>query len=120
MTSLGEVLQGDGPGRAITDFVSRFGLRLDSSELPRETEGRARESDQIFSIRALPSFLTLLSRQTAPMMLGLGPVVGANVTFLGERLGCKLFVEDLFADDRSNLAGRAAPPSGQRRFWARD
>ena len=32
------------------------------------------------------------------MVLDLGPVVGANVTFLGEQLGCKLFVEDLFAD----------------------
>ncbi len=31
-------------------------------------------------------------------MVDLGPVVGANITFLGERIGCKIHVEDLYAD----------------------
>ena len=92
-------MQGDGPARAITDFVSRFGTRRDSSGLPRATGGRARgSSGPIFPTRALPGFLASLRRRTAPVVLDLGPVVGANVTFLGEQLGCKLFVEDLFAD----------------------
>jgi len=30
--------------------------------------------------------------------MDLGPVVGSNVTFFGERLGCKILLEDLFAD----------------------
>ena len=32
------------------------------------------------------------------MLLDLGPVVGSNVSFFGEQLGCKIFVEDIFAD----------------------
>jgi hypothetical protein len=34
----------------------------------------------------------------SPVLVDLGPVVGGNVTFLGEKVGCKIFVEDLFAD----------------------
>ena len=30
--------------------------------------------------------------------MDLGPVVGSNVTFFGERLGCKIILEDLFGD----------------------
>ena len=30
--------------------------------------------------------------------MDLGPVVGPNVTFFGERLGCKIILEDLFGD----------------------
>ena len=30
--------------------------------------------------------------------MDLGPVVGSNVNFFGERLGCKIILEDLFAD----------------------
>ena len=31
-------------------------------------------------------------------MMDLGPVIGPNITFLGERVGCKIHVEDLYAD----------------------
>jgi hypothetical protein len=50
--------------------------------------------------RALTKFLASLSakNQEQPVLLDLGPVVGANVTFFGERLGCKIFVEDLSKD----------------------
>ncbi len=40
------------------------------------------------------------------MLLDLGPVVGANISFFGEQFGCKIFIEDLFADlDRHVRAG---------------
>ena len=32
------------------------------------------------------------------MLLDLGPVVGSNVSFFGEQLGCKILVEDIFSD----------------------
>ena len=32
------------------------------------------------------------------MLLDLGPVVGRNVSFFGEQLGCKIFVEDIYAE----------------------
>jgi hypothetical protein len=48
--------------------------------------------------RALPKFLNSLSSKQQPVLLDLGPVVGSNVTFFGEQLGCKIFVEDLSKD----------------------
>ena len=40
------------------------------------------------------------------MLLDLGPTVGGNISFFGEQLGCKIFIEDLFADlDRHIRAG---------------
>jgi hypothetical protein len=40
------------------------------------------------------------------VLIDLGPVVGSNISFFGEQLGCKIFVEDLFADlDRHVRAG---------------
>jgi cyclopropane fatty-acyl-phospholipid synthase-like methyltransferase len=48
--------------------------------------------------KALARFLTLLSSRPQPHLLDLGPVVGHNVTFFGEQLGCKIFVEDLSKD----------------------
>ena len=31
-------------------------------------------------------------------VLDLGPAIGPNITFLGERIGCKIHVKDLYAD----------------------
>jgi len=47
--------------------------------------------------KVLPRLLTALSGQAAPVLLDLGPVVGPNVAFFGEKLACKIHVEDLFA-----------------------
>ena len=54
--------------------------------------------DPVFSTKALRKFVSCLTRRDTPVLLDLGPVVGHNVSFFGERLGCKIFVEDLFAD----------------------
>jgi Methyltransferase domain len=43
-------------------------------------------------------FLDVMAARNAPVLIDLGAVVGTNVTFLGERLGCKLTVEDVYAD----------------------
>ena len=60
--------------------------------------------------KALPKFLTAISHQPQPpVLLDFGPVIGSNVAFFGERLGCKLYIEDLFADyDRHTRAGTLA------------
>jgi hypothetical protein len=59
--------------------------------------------------RAFPKFLKALSEREAPVIVDLGPVIGANVSFFGERLDCKIFVEDLFADvERHAREGRRA------------
>jgi hypothetical protein len=46
----------------------------------------------------LARFIAGLSSRPQPVLLDLGPVVGSNVSFFGEELGCKIIVEDLFKD----------------------
>ena len=48
--------------------------------------------------KALARFLACLGSRPQPVLVDLGPVVGSNVTFFGEQLGCKILVEDLFKD----------------------
>jgi hypothetical protein len=48
--------------------------------------------------RALARFLAGLAASQRPVLLDLGPVVGSNVTFFGEEVGCKILVEDLSKD----------------------
>lgn len=52
----------------------------------------------MFATKALRKFLSSLTARELPVLVDLGPVVGGNVTFFGQQLGCKIFVEDLFAD----------------------
>jgi hypothetical protein len=54
--------------------------------------------EPVFNTKALRKFLTALTSRGSPVLLDLGPVVGSNVSFFGEQLGCKIFVEDVFAD----------------------
>jgi SAM-dependent methyltransferase len=79
------------------------------------TRGRDRERPAVSGGEAalvskgLAKFLSALSSRPSPALVDLGPVVGANVSFLGERLGCKLRVEDLYADiERHAREGRTA------------
>src|SRR6266852_6263044 len=55
-------------------------------------------ADPAFTTKALRKFLTSLTARESPVLLDLGPVVGGNVNFFGEQLGCKIFVEDILAD----------------------
>jgi Methyltransferase domain len=52
----------------------------------------------VFATKALRKFLASLVSRESPVLLDLGPVVGSNVNFFGEQLGCKILVEDVFAD----------------------
>jgi hypothetical protein len=56
------------------------------------------DAGQIFPTKALRKFLATLTSRESPVLMDLGPVVGSNVTFFGERLGCKIILEDLFGD----------------------
>jgi hypothetical protein len=76
-------------------------------------------SDPVFATKALRKFLTTLTSRSSPTLLDLGPVVGSNVSFFGEQLGCKIFVEDIFADvDKHVRDGKldALPGFFQKRF----
>src|SRR5207237_8232131 len=64
-------------------------------------------ADPVFATKALRKFLTCVTSRESPVLIDLGPVVGSNVAFLGEQLGCKIFVEDSFADlDRHVREGK--------------
>lgn len=78
--------------------------------------------DPVFSTKALRKFVACLVRRDTPVLLDLGPVVGSNVSFFGEQLGCKIFVEDLFSDlDRHVRSDKldAFPDFLEKRFTQR-
>jgi hypothetical protein len=58
----------------------------------------ASDSEPLFSTKAFRKFLPCFAGREAPVLLDLGPTVGANISYFGEQLGCKIFVEDIFAD----------------------
>jgi len=55
-------------------------------------------AETVNASKTLASFLSLLFARPAAEVVDLGPVIGSNVTFLSERVGCKIHVEDLYAD----------------------
>src|SRR4051794_5996015 len=81
--------------------------KSDSDVRPQRPASGSLSVDPVFATKALPKFLTTLTSRESPILLDLGPVVGSNVSFFGEQLGCKIFVEDIFADlDRHVRSGK--------------
>jgi hypothetical protein len=72
-----------------------WGARKESAV---EKTAPAPPADQVCASIVLPKFLGALSNVQAPTVLDLGPVVGSNVAFLGDQLGCKLLIGDLYRD----------------------
>ena len=55
--------------------------------------------EPVIPSKALPKFLSRAdASRESPVLIDFGPVIGTNVEFFGERLGCKMFIEDLFAE----------------------
>jgi hypothetical protein len=82
---------------SLSDLFSR--KRKDDSDA---AEGGA--DSPIYPTKALPKFLSSLNSKSQPLLLDLGPVVGTNVTFFGEELGCKILVENVFKDIDRHVA----------------
>jgi hypothetical protein len=98
-------------------LLDRLAPRRPDSDVPASPSVSA--EDPIFATKALRKFLTSLTSRESPALLDLGPVVGSNVSFFGEQLGCKIFVEDIFADlDRHLRTGTldALPAFLKKRF----
>lgn len=97
-------MTGDGTARTISDLL-RWGARRAPEEEVVAPDARAEEV--VLPSMALPKFLGALSGRANPSLVDLGPVVGSNITFFGERLGCKIFIEDLFLEiDRLHRRGQ--------------
>src|SRR5262245_32188605 len=88
-----------------------------------ETAADASADSPVYPTKALAKFLSSLNTRSQRLLLDLGPVVGPNVTFFGEELGCKIHVEDLFKDiDRHVTDGTldTLPSFLARRFAQED
>lgn len=108
-------------GRGLSGFLSRLGGRRG----PEATTDAARPAQVVpvvsqgpaLPTKALRKFLSTLQSREAPVLLDLGPVIGSNVTFFGETLGCKVFIEDLYADLERHL--RSGTTADLPAFFAR-
>jgi len=89
----------DESGRGLTGLWSRLGARRPSGAAgDAASEDRPALQAPPSPTKALRKFLASLATNEAPVLLDLGPVVGSNLNFFGETLGCKVFIEDLYAD----------------------
>lgn len=67
------------------------------------------EEDAVHPTRALRRFLDALRLVPAPVVLDLGPVIGSNITFFGDQLGCKVHIDDAYGEiERLNREHREA------------
>lgn len=101
-----------------SDLLKWGGKRPDRSGAGTDVLS-ARDSDPVIASKGFPRFLSALSQRDMPVLLDFGPVIGTNVEFFGDQLGCKLFIEDLLADiDRHARTGTldALPAAFETRF----
>jgi hypothetical protein len=85
-----------GATRPIAGLLSLLGGRR-SADVARPGAAVPLAEEPAFPTKALQKFLAVLSQHENPVLLDLGPVVGSNVTYFGEQLGCRLRVEDLYS-----------------------
>lgn len=79
--------------------------------------------ESVIPSKALQKFIGALSHNEAPVLIDFGPVIGTNVAFFGEHLGCKLYIEDLATEiDRHSRAKTrdALPGTLAKRFTMAD
>ena len=90
----------------LSDLLRWGGKRPGQPDTPGDAP-TSRGDEPVVPSKAFPKFLSAIAHQPdSPALIDLGPVIGTNVAFFGERLGCKLFIEDLFADyDRHARGG---------------
>jgi predicted SAM-dependent methyltransferase len=89
----------------LTDLL-KWGARRPDQPGSEADPAALRADEPLTTSKAFTKFLSVLSQQPAPVLVDFGPVIGGNVEFFGEQLGCKLFIEDIFADlDRHTRAG---------------
>ncbi|HET7619656.1 MAG TPA: class I SAM-dependent methyltransferase [Vicinamibacterales bacterium] len=101
---------------SITDLL-RFGTKRAGDAVPPSAVLHGGET--VVVSKALPKMVSALSQQDAPTLVDFGPVIGSNVAFFGEQLGCKLFIEDLATDlERHTRAGtrEELPAAFERRL----
>ena len=90
----------------LSDLLKWGGKRLEQTQAGGSRSVSETGEEPVVGSKAFPKFLAALTSQPSPVLLDFGPVIGTNVAFFGERLGCKLFIEDIVSDlDRHTRAG---------------
>ena len=90
--------------RRLSDFIPLFGQRISRSAdrkgwvVVEPPPAGAASAAPVFQSKTLQKFLAVVCSKPAAEFVDLGPVIGSNITFLGDRVGCKIHVEDLYAD----------------------
>jgi hypothetical protein len=84
--------------KSIAGFLSRFGGRSAPETDDVRSEAELSSTEPAYPTKALAKFLRVLQARENPALIDLGPVVGSNVTFFGEQLGCRIRVEDVAVD----------------------
>ncbi len=97
-----------GSGRPLTDRLFGWGRRTEK-DAPEAAESAPTATERTVPTKAFSRFLHALSLRESPIVLDLGPIVGGNVNFLGERLGCKYLVEDLYQNIESHVTAKNPP-----------
>ena len=84
--------------RSLTDLFGILGSRKVADATGAAETSVTNVAEAAYATKALQKFLSCLNGNDNPLLLDLGPVVGSNVTFFGEQLGCRIRVEDIAAD----------------------
>lgn len=84
--------------RSLTDLFGILGPRRVTEAAATPDSSVTNVAEASYPTKALQKFLASLESKEGPLLLDLGPVVGSNVTFFGEQLGCRLRIEDLAKD----------------------
>jgi hypothetical protein len=84
--------------RSLTDLFGMFGPRRPAAAAVAPDSSVTNAAESSYPTKALHKFLTGLQANEGPLLIDLGPVVGSNVAFFGEQLGCRLRVEDVAKD----------------------
>ena len=107
--------------RALSGFLARLGgNRTNGGDSARPqtptangatpnatTANAASGGEKAISTKAFSRFLAALKHRESPALMDLGPVVGSNINYFGERLGCKFYIEDVYANvDKFNRENR--------------
>jgi hypothetical protein len=107
---------------SISDILKFGGKRPDVPAPVTSAAGDApapKGPEPVIQSKALPKFIGALSNHAAPVLIDFGPVIGTNVAFFGEQLGCKLFIEDLATEIDKHTRARtrdAMPQTLAQRF----
>jgi hypothetical protein len=81
----------------LTDLL-KWGPKRPDQPGSNANPSTARVEEPVVASKAFRKFLTVLAQRPAPVLVDFGPVIGGNVEFFGDRLGCKLFIEDIVSD----------------------